>query len=49
MRRDYLFHELYSDNHGLTKPCWIMYVAQSNREPIFLQFQDMLLATAARI
>jgi hypothetical protein len=33
-----VFHELYSANHCFTKPCWIIYVALSDHEPIYLQF-----------
>lgn len=45
----YLLHELYNWNHCFTKPCWIMYVALSDREPIYLQFQYLIIATTARI
>lgn len=48
MRRDYLFHELYSENHGSTKPCWITYVALDCKS-IQLQFELCLSATTSRI
>jgi hypothetical protein len=44
-----VFHELYSANHCFTKPCWIIYVALLDHEPIYLQFQYLMIATTARI
>jgi hypothetical protein len=49
MRRDFLFHELYSDNHCFTRLCWIIYAALSDCEPIYLQFQFLIIATTLRL
>jgi hypothetical protein len=48
MRRDYMFHELYSDNHSFTRPCWIIYVALCDYGPIHLQFQYLVITPTAR-
>jgi hypothetical protein len=49
MRRDYLFHELYSEDHRFTKPRWILHVAHNDREPIFVPLKYPMIATTARI
>jgi hypothetical protein len=46
MRRDCLFHELYSENHRFTKPYWIMYVALTHGEPIVLEFDFVFVGVA---
>jgi hypothetical protein len=47
MRRDDLFHELYSENHGFTRPCWNICVAPGGHGPICLHFQYLMLASSA--